>query len=278
MSEDIKKHTTYSADGATRNLPSIPVTAVTLSIGPSGDPTVDSRDVAARFGKQHKDVLRKIDAIVSDAPSTQRNFAPSSYQAENGKSERCYLMDEDGFSILAHKFTGKLALEWTIKYVRAFAAMRQRLLEVPTAPVAQLTEREAIRAALAGWDTADARAIALEAKVAVMAPSVAALDRISESDGSLCPTDAAKVLKIKPRKFTAWLRENGWVYSRGGSNKMIGRSEKVDQDLLEHKCYVTQNSDGDEVTRSQVMVTSKGMAKLATVFTTEEPAQKSLEV
>ena len=111
-----------------------------------------------------------------------------------------------------------------------------------------------------------------------MAPSVAALDRISESDGSLCPTDAAKVLKIKPRKFTAWLRENGWVYSRGGSNKMIGRSEKVDQDLLEHKCYVTQNSDGDEVTRSQVMVTSKGMAKLATVFTTEDPAQKSLEV
>jgi phage antirepressor YoqD-like protein len=171
-------------------------------------------------------------------------------------------MDRRAFTILASKFTGKLALQWTIQFVDAFDAMERRLQEVSAAPVAQLTEREAIRAALAGWDAADARAIALEAKVAVMAPSVAALDRISESDGSLCPTDAAKVLKIKPRKFTAWLRENGWVYSRGGSNKMIGRSEKVDQDLLEHKCYVTQNSDGDEVTRSQVMVTSKGMAKL----------------
>ena len=38
-----------------------------------------------------------------------------------------YLMNRDGFTLLAMGFTGKAALEWKIKYITAFNAMEQQL-------------------------------------------------------------------------------------------------------------------------------------------------------
>ena len=36
-----------------------------------------------------------------------------------------YLMNRDGFSLLAMGFTGKKALEWKVKYIQAFNAMEK---------------------------------------------------------------------------------------------------------------------------------------------------------
>ena len=38
-----------------------------------------------------------------------------------------YLMNRDGFSLLAMGFTGKEAVEWKLKYIEAFNAMEQQL-------------------------------------------------------------------------------------------------------------------------------------------------------
>jgi len=45
------------------------------------------------------------------------------------------------------------------------------------------------------------KVIALEAQNAAMAPKVEAFERIAESEGSLCVTDAAKTLQIGPKAF-----------------------------------------------------------------------------
>ena len=39
-------------------------------------------------------------------------------------------MDKDGFSLLVMGFTGKEALEWKIKYIKAFNAMEQEIQPV----------------------------------------------------------------------------------------------------------------------------------------------------
>jgi phage antirepressor YoqD-like protein len=114
------------------------------------------------------------------------------------------------------------------------------------------------------------KVLLLEAKVEEMAPTVEAFDRISASEGSLCITDAAKTLKIKPKELFAWMRANEWVYSRAGKTTLIGYQAKIQSGVLEHKAHTIALEDGTEKTVTQVRVTAKGLAKLAKAFPAKE--------
>jgi Rha family phage regulatory protein len=152
MSEDTSKHTTYSTGGATGNLPSIPATAVALSIGPSGDPTVDSRDIAARFGKRHADVIRAIRDVIrslqEDARQPieiiERNFASFKIKDLTGETTSHYLMNRDGFVHLAMGFTGKEAVRWKVAYIAAFNAMEAELRGPSPKRITNRRSKEAI--------------------------------------------------------------------------------------------------------------------------------------
>lgn len=54
-------------------------------------------------------------------------FVESTYQNSRGKTYKCYLMNRDGFSLLAMGFTGKEALQWKLKYIEAFNKMEETL-------------------------------------------------------------------------------------------------------------------------------------------------------
>jgi len=251
---------------------------IDLTADTNGKPRAGSRDVAAKFGKRHDNVLRDIDALISQG-APLLSFEESSYRAGNGKDERCINMDRDGFTLLAMGFTGADALKWKLAYIAAFNAMEDQIKHAAFSPLSLPNARQLALLVIAAEDRADAeRAGRLEAqaKVEVMAPAVAALERISEADGSLCITDGAKTLKVKPKLLTAWLKANGWVYSRGGSTTLIGKQDKINSGLLEHKCTTILKKDGDEKVCSQVRITSNGMAKLGSVFA--EPAQNTLDV
>ncbi len=95
----------------------------------------DSRDIAVHFGKQHKHVLRDIDkALESLGDFGRSNFGPSSYLNEQGKTQRCFNLTRDGFTIIAMGFTGPSAMEWKVKYMTAFNAMEAELRNVASAP------------------------------------------------------------------------------------------------------------------------------------------------
>ncbi|CDH00791.1 KilA-N domain-containing protein [Xenorhabdus bovienii] len=57
----------------------------------------------------------------------------------------------------------------------------------------------------------------LEHKVEEMKPDVAALERIAKSDGSMCVTDAAKQLQVKPKSLFDLMSHNKWIYRRMGT-------------------------------------------------------------
>jgi len=88
-----------------------------------------SRDVAEKFGKNHKEILRSIDNISKEISTAQfcALFKISNYKASNGKTNKEYLMDRDGFSLLCMGFTGTKALEWKLKYIDAFNQMEETL-------------------------------------------------------------------------------------------------------------------------------------------------------
>lgn len=104
----------------------------------AGKPTVSSLAVAEHFGKNHRDVLKKIKLLQSELSDSlcERNFAPTSIniaQPNGGSRETpAYRISRDGFSLLAMGFTGKKALAWKVKYIEAFNAMEQALLERPS--------------------------------------------------------------------------------------------------------------------------------------------------
>jgi Rha family phage regulatory protein len=94
-----------------------------------GDARVSSIDIARHFGKQHKDVLRSIDAIVEEVGDEfgRRNFAPSSYLNEQSREFRFYEITRDGFALLVMGFTGSTAMQWKLRYIEAFNAMETEL-------------------------------------------------------------------------------------------------------------------------------------------------------
>lgn len=107
------------------------------------------------------------------------------------------------------------------------------------------------------------RVIELEEQVTELLPSQQALEKISMADGSLCITDAAKSLQMRPKDLFSFLQENGWIYKRAGCAHYLGYQSKTTQGLLEHKVTTVLRSDGSEKISEQVRVLPKGLAKLA---------------
>ena len=87
---------------------------------------VSSKDIAEHFGKDHKNVLQNIrDILVSENSATK--FFKETSSVYRGKPFPVYLMNRDGFSLLAMGFTGKKALQWKLKYIEAFNEMEETL-------------------------------------------------------------------------------------------------------------------------------------------------------
>ncbi len=85
--------------------------------------------VALAFGKNHKDVLRRINTLEAPPEFTQRNFTLSHRinKLANGKKEPQIEMTKDGFMLLVMGFTGKKAMSVKIDYINAFNMMAEEL-------------------------------------------------------------------------------------------------------------------------------------------------------
>jgi Rha family phage regulatory protein len=97
----------------------------------------DSRVVAAKFRKDHKNVLRAIDDLAArlsrvGGPMAQNSalgFVENRVARPNAPNrfDRYYEMDRDAFALLAMGFTGEEALQWKLEYINAFNAMETQL-------------------------------------------------------------------------------------------------------------------------------------------------------
>lgn len=109
----------------------------------NGEPVVSSRQIAENFDKNHRDVLRAVDNLKEDVRNFAQMFFEGTDQDSYGREQRAYLMNRDGFTLLAMGFTGKAALEWKLKYIAAFNEMEKKLAEQP-----QLTRSQLLATAL----------------------------------------------------------------------------------------------------------------------------------
>jgi len=241
----------------------IDTTRVPVVVAKGGEAFANSRDVASFFDKQHAHVLRDIDHLISSEPSLGLSKFGETRRtdAQNGQTYRTYEMTRDGFTLLAMGFTGAKALKWKLAYIDAFNAMEAELRRVATsAPAIDLNDPAQLRGLLLSYsDKADK----LQQRVEELLPAAVALNRIATADGSLCMMDAAKALQVRPKDLVAYLQANSWIYRRAGGDHWIGRQDRINAGLLEHKVTTVSRPDGSEKITEQVRVTPKGMERLA---------------
>jgi len=151
---------------------------------------------------------------------------------------------------------------------RYFIECEKRAKVAPAVdPMQVLSDPAAMRGLLLTYTE---KVIALEgvvseqaAVVAAQAPKVDAFDRIALADGQMNLQTAGKILQQPPNKFIQWLRENGWIYKRPGSKHNSAHVGKINVGYLTLKTHEFNTSDGQTRISEQVLVTPKGLAKLA---------------
>lgn len=221
-----------------------------------------SRIIAEKFEKNHRDVLRAIKNLIDqEADWGARNFAQTPYvDAQNGQTYQMYEMTRDGYSMLVMGFTGKKAMEWKIKFLAAFSAMEKRLKST-----AALSGPQLMAAALI---EADATMKAQAEQIEVMQPKVEAFDRLDTAEGNLTLRPASKVLGVPERKLSKWMEVNSWAFRQSGKGPLQAYVAKRNCGYLDHRLD-RYEVDGEERTRIQMVVTPKGMARLAQIFSKE---------
>lgn len=66
--------------------------------------------VAEKFGKRHGDIIRAIVNLMEDNAILRSHFISTTYINEQNKEQPMYIMNRDGFTLLAMGFTGKVIL------------------------------------------------------------------------------------------------------------------------------------------------------------------------
>lgn len=100
--------------------------------GESNQVLTSSLLVAEKFGKDHKNVVRDIRSIIGGMLKIEHTqlFVESMYvHPQNGQEYPMFIMNRDGFTLLAMGFTGEKALEFKLEYINAFNKMEKRLKE-----------------------------------------------------------------------------------------------------------------------------------------------------
>lgn len=219
--------------------------------------TMSSREIAELTGKRHDHVMRDIrDMLAQLHGESEAPRFGGYYIAENGKQNPCFNLPKRETLILVSGYNLAMRAKIIDRWQELEAAQRPD-------PMVALNDPATMRGLLLSYSE---KVLELEERNAALAPKAEALDRISRAEGSLCVTDAAKALQIRPRDLFSWLQAHDWIYRRPGNATWLGYSIKVQSGFLEHKVSTVQRADGSEKITEQVRITPKGLTRLADIL------------
>lgn len=227
---------------------------------------VSSRQVSAKFGKEHKHVLENIRQILVAENSAAKFFQESTFE-NRGKQYPEYLMNRDGFTLLTMGFNGKVALQWKLKYISAFNAMEAQLKNNMIVIPDFTNPAEAARA----WAEQFEKCNKAEEQLKVAEPKVVFADAVATAKTSILIGDLAKILKQNgvntgPRRLFEWLRKNGYLIKRKGADYNSPTQKAMIKGLFEIKeTSVAMPDDGVKITRT-TKVTGKGQIYFINLF------------
>lgn len=226
-----------------------------------------SLKVAEVFEKEHRHVLESIDRLKKDVPNFRQMFVEGSEPDSYGRDRRVYYANRDGFTLLAMGFTGRKAMSFKVKYIDAFNRMEAELkrrhqdsymITDPVERAKKWIEEETIRKEQA-------------AKIEEMTPKALFADSVSASKNTILIGELAKILRgnginIGQNRLFQWMRENGYLINRKGSDWNMPTQRAMDLGLFKVKETVINHSDGTTSISKTVKVTGKGQTYFVNKF------------
>lgn len=171
-----------------------------------------SIQVAKSFEKQHAHVLRQIDELKKDVSNFGEIFFETEISDKYGRLRRAYLMNRDGFTLLAMGFTGTKALQFKLAYINAFKKMEEQFKQM-SLPSYQISDPIA-RAQKWIEEQQQAQQVALEMEAAK--PKLEYVDKVLQSDTLLTATQIAKEYGISAKHFNKVLHDLKFHYQMRG--------------------------------------------------------------
>lgn len=219
--------------------------------GESNQPLTNSKLVAEVFEKEHKNVMQSIRKLMDGTAqnsAVRQMFSESTYLNEQNKEQPMFIMNQDGFTLLAMGFNGKKAMEFKLKYIEAFNAMKRQIEQnKPSVPQNYLealkslvkSEEEKQQLALENKQqqetilTISKENMELGNKITEMLPKVSYYDKILQSNATMTITQIAQdygmsavrmnkeleAMKIQHKVRGQWILfapflKGGYVHSR----------------------------------------------------------------
>lgn len=219
---------------------------------------VSSLEVAKNFGKNHRDVMRDIRNLKEGAQNCADLFYESTYVHEQNKQQYpMYLMNRDGFTLLAMGFTGKDALEWKLKYIQAFNEMEAKLNDPEF-----LVKRS--------MEYLEKRCNALLLENNELKPKARFAEAVSASEESILIGQLAKIIKqngvdIGQNRLFQWMRDNDYLI-KNGTRYNQPTQKAMELGLFEVKERTVNNPDGSVRITFTTKVTGKGQVYFVNKF------------
>ncbi|HBV5155992.1 TPA: phage antirepressor KilAC domain-containing protein [Klebsiella oxytoca] len=224
-------------------------------------------DTAGRF---NLNALHKASGLGANKAPAQwlRTQTAKSLLAELEKEtvQICIVSDEGrnggtfAHELLAIEYAGWISPSFRLQVNQTFLDFKAGKLQAYRDPMEALNDPELLRGTLLVYTE---KVIALKHQVEEMQPDVEALDRIAKAEGSMCITNAAKILQVQPKYLFRLLSESHWIYRRTGGRSWLPYQDKIQSGVLESKVTTVTRSDGSEKVVEQVLITPKGITKLA---------------
>jgi len=178
-----------------------------------------------------------------------------SYIGRDGTARPCYIFPKREACLMAMSYSYDLQA----KVFDKMTALEEQIAK-PALNPANFSRLQLIQVAM----QAEQERLLLEHKVEELEPKAKALDRMSLADGEVCLQTAGKLLQQPPNKFIVWLRSLGtWIFKRPGSSLNSAYSDKINAGYLDVRSVTRIMPDGSERVNEQVVVTPKGLVKLA---------------
>ncbi len=244
-----------------------------------GTPVTDSLKVARVFGKQHKNVMQQVRNLLGSAEnSAHKNwFYKSTYLDAQGKQQPLFVMNRDGFSLLAMSLTGEKALQFKVAFIDLFDKMEKAIAGVQTTtPAIPKTFAEALRLAASQQEQIEEQQRLIEAKekqIGESAPRVLFSQAVESAESSILIGELAKILcqngiAIGEKRLFQWMRENEYLCSFGERyNQPTQRATEMG--LFEMRKVTIQVGSATKV-RTTTKVTGKGQVYFVNKFLYEQ--------
>lgn len=234
---------------------------------------VSSRQVAEKFGKSHNHVLRDIETLVegvSKNGQTQMYYLTTYVHGQNKQLYPEYLMNRDGFTLLAMGFTGQEALEWKLKFLAKFNEMERELSNPQNLMARALIEAHKILndtdlklkqtqgrllQTTQQLETATRKIDRDKPKVEFAEAVIVAKTSCEVAD--LAKMLAAKGLDIGQNRLYAYLRDNGFLGKRG-MYRNLPTQKSMNMGLMQIKTYTYPGRDNRLHEAHIAMITGKG--------------------